>query len=210
MMIKILSYAVYVFYRLLSLTWRVNIQESPQLRDCINKGQLFVVAHWHGEEYGIMHLLARYHIACIISDSRDGQIADTMVRLLGAKTARGSSTRGAVRALKGILKLAKQGWCPSVAVDGPKGPRHEIKNGVLELARVLKAPIFSISMAPSRAKILEKAWNKGEIPLPFARLEVVWGEPISVPDKDSFDHARKLLSQSLHKGRKSAIQALES
>jgi lysophospholipid acyltransferase (LPLAT)-like uncharacterized protein len=204
----VLGTILYWYYRLLQLTWRLEVRESESLKKVLAEGGNFVVAHWHGEELGLLHLLARYKVACMVSTSFDGELVTRIIHLSGSKTVRGSSTRGAVTALKGILRLAKEGWRPSVAVDGPRGPRHQVKLGVIEIAKVMKAPIFTINMACSRSHIFEKSWNKQEMPKTFTKMVVTWGEPIYVdPTRDLNDYTGAV-AEALHEGRRKSRAAV--
>jgi lysophospholipid acyltransferase (LPLAT)-like uncharacterized protein len=168
-------WAGFVLYRALYCTWRIRIYESPDLQRARVENTARVYAHWHGDELGILYLLKPYKACAMISTSSDGAIMDRLVRLLGAETSRGSSTRGGISALRGILRLAKEGWSPSVAVDGPKGPFHKVKAGVFEIAKLTEAEVFPLTVACSSAWVFEKAWNKTYLPKPFARLSVVFG-----------------------------------
>ena len=123
---KIAPWAGFLLYKSLYYTWRIRIDESPDLQRALKNKTPVIYAHWHGDELGILYLLKPYHVCAMISTSADGEIMDRVVRLLGATTSRGSSTRGGVSALRGILRLAQEGRSPSVAVDGPKGPRHKV------------------------------------------------------------------------------------
>ncbi|HVK60250.1 MAG TPA: lysophospholipid acyltransferase family protein [Bdellovibrionales bacterium] len=176
---KLIALLGFALYSVLRLTWRIRVIEPTSLQVALNDGRPLVFAHWHGDELGILHLLKRYKAAAMISTSKDGEIMDFVVRLFGARTSRGSSTRGGVSALKGILRLARDGWRPSVAVDGPKGPLHKVKPGVFEIAKVLDSEIFPIAAVADRKHVFERAWNKTFLPLPFAKVVIVWGEPIA-------------------------------
>lgn len=202
------SYLLYFFYRLLYWTWKIEIRESDELKKLLASNSIFVVAHWHGEELGILHLLKPYRVACMVSQSFDGELIARMISHLGSRAVRGSSSRGAVQALKGILRLAKEGWRPSVAVDGPRGPRHQVKRGVVEIAKILKVPIVPINMACSRSFIFKKSWNKSELPLPFSRIVVSWGAPIYYDSSQELDVYLEPLAQSLHAGRATCMKAV--
>lgn len=151
-----------------------------------------VYAHWHGDEMGIVHLLPRYRSCAIVSTSKDGEIMAGFIRMIGAKTSRGSSTRGGVAALRGIIRLAQQGYRPSVAVDGPKGPYHKVKPGVFEVSKLIGGRIYPLTVAVSRSYIFERSWNKTFLPLPFSRIQVVWGEPLPALGRESDAHSEKL------------------
>jgi len=172
----VLPYLLFLIYSALRLTWRIRVIEPESMKRAMAAGEPMVLAHWHGDELGILYLLRRYRAAVMTSTSKDGELMNTVVRLFGARTSRGSSTRGGASALKGIIRLAREGWRPSVAVDGPKGPYHKVKPGVFEISKVTGGAIYPIAVACDRAYVFHKAWNKTFLPLPFARLICVWGD----------------------------------
>lgn len=188
-------WAGFLLYRALFLTWRIQIHESEDLKRAQKNNTPRVYAHWHGDELGILYLLKPYKACAMISTSSDGAIMDRLVRLLGAETSRGSSTRGGISALRGILRLAKDGWSPSVAVDGPKGPYHKVKAGVFEIAKLTEAEVFPLTVACSNAWVFEKAWNKTYLPRPFARLSVVFGPALPRIKRDDDAHDVQLASR---------------
>jgi lysophospholipid acyltransferase (LPLAT)-like uncharacterized protein len=181
---RLIGFVLFLIYRALWLTWRIRIHEPEAMKIARRENAPMVYAHWHGQIPGILYLLKPYHAAAIISTSKDGDFVDTMALLLGAKTTRGSTTRGGAGALKGMLRLAKQGWRPAIAIDGPKGPRHEAKPGVFEISRVVGAPIFPLTCAVDREWVFHKAWDKTILPKPFAKIQIVWGEPIPAVGRD--------------------------
>ena len=195
MLLKIAPYLLFGFYKLLYWSWRIEIIESDYVRKAREKNEPFIIAHWHGDELGILHLLKPYHVACIISKSKDGQLMNKIVELLGAKTARGSSTRGGTSALKGTLRLAKEGRRPSFAVDGPKGPIYKVKPGVLQISRLTKLPIVPISFYASHFHLFEKSWNQSRLPLPFSKIKIRWGDPMPAVTKDQEARSDELASQ---------------
>jgi lysophospholipid acyltransferase (LPLAT)-like uncharacterized protein len=192
---KVTPYVAFLFYRTLLATWKVEIHESDDLKRCLKDGSQMVYAHWHGDELGLVFLLPRYRASAIVSTSADGEIMDKVVHLLGATTSRGSSTRGGVSAIRGILRLAKDGIRPSVAIDGPKGPRHKAKPGVFEIAKLTGGEIFPLTVTCSKAWTFHKSWNKAYLPKPFARLVVVWGPALPTIPRDVDAHDPSLASR---------------
>lgn len=191
----IIPYLVFFVYTLLKWSWRIKIIESDSVAKMTKNGGSFLIAHWHGDELGILHLLKKYHVACIISTSKDGDIMNKAVQLLGAETVRGSSTRGGSQALKGIIRLKKQGRRPSVAVDGPKGPIYKVKPGVFQISRLTNLPIVPISFHANRSHVFEKAWNKTRIPMPFTKVTILWGEPLPPVQRDEDPKKTELAAQ---------------
>ena len=198
---------MFVIYTLLRWSWRIDLNESDFVKNSLKNNTGFILAHWHGDEFGILHLLRRYHTSCIISTSKDGELMNKAVQLLGGATSRGSSTRGGSQALKGILRLLKEGRRPSVAVDGPKGPIYKVKPGVLQISRLSRLPIVPISFYASKSFVFEKSWNKSQLPLPFARVTICLGEKMDTVGKDQDSKSEELallLEQKINDTKKMA------
>lgn len=176
----ILPRLIYGVYRSWSATWRLRRHEPPALIERLENGQPFVVAMWHGDELGLVCFSRFYHLATMASWSRDGELMNYVLRRFGFETARGSSSRGGSSALRGLMRLARRGWSPVIAVDGPRGPVHKAKPGVLELARVTGLPVFPCAMACSRSIPLHRSWDLTDLPTPFAKVLICWGQPINV------------------------------
>ena len=194
-LLKVAPWAAFVFYKILSATWRVSIDESPQLRDALTNGKTSIYAHWHGDELALVLLLKPYRACAMAATSSDGEIMNKVIHLMGSTTSRGSSTRGGISALRGILRLAQEGWNPSVAVDGPKGPRHKVKSGVFEISKITQAPIYPLTATCDRAWRFEKSWNKAYLPKPFARVSIVFGPGLPAVGRDQDAHDVELASR---------------
>lgn len=179
-----LGFIAWLLYRVLSLTWRVTLNEPEELKTFLKEKKSFILAHWHGDESVLFGLIPRYRLATITSQSDDGSMMTVMFHLQGGKTSRGSSTRGGVGALKGLLRLVKEGYNCSYAVDGPKGPIYKAKPGVFETSRLMGAPIFVAGVACDRKIIFERSWNKAYLPKPFSKIQVHWYGPLPSVGKD--------------------------
>lgn len=173
-----------MIYKLWSSTWRFEVVEPPEMTEYLKNNKPFLLAHWHGDELALISLSKKYKIATITSTSKDGELVNTVLRLLGAKTSRGSSTRGGVGALKGLLNLAKSGCNVSFAVDGPKGPIHQVKAGVFEFSRVRNFEIFCAGLHCENAIRFPKSWNQTYFPKPFAKISLVWRGPVESVSKE--------------------------
>ena len=169
--------------------------ESPELRASLKRGERVVFSIWHGDEMALLAFAKKYRVATMTSTSRDGDIMNHVLAYFGFRTSRGSSTRGGARALAGVLRLAREGYNPVVAIDGPRGPRHRAKPGVFEISRHLQAPIFAAGLSCSKKFVFERSWNKGYLPLPFATVTLFWSSPFLVGEE--FDSRDPQLAQSL-------------
>ncbi len=142
-----------------------------------------------------MPLVGPYRIATMISTSKDGELMDFVIRRLGGATSRGSSTRGGIGALKGLVRLVKSGYRASMAVDGPKGPLHKVKPGIFELSRLAHAKMVPMGAACSRPFVFKKSWNQAQLPLPFSQVVVWFSEPLISVNKETSPHDSALANQ---------------
>jgi lysophospholipid acyltransferase (LPLAT)-like uncharacterized protein len=207
-----LAFLVWIFYRILSWTWQLEVREPPEMRNFLRRKTPVILAHWHGDEIPLVSLVRRYRIATIISTSKDGEMMNTVVRLLGGTAARGSSTRGGSSALKGLIRIMKnEGRNTSLAVDGPKGPIHVVKPGIFELSRLMEGPMFAAGVSCDRKWVFEKAWNKAYIPKPFAKIIIVWVGPVGPVTRQMDPRSPELaqqLTHALHEARQSAVKEI--
>jgi lysophospholipid acyltransferase (LPLAT)-like uncharacterized protein len=173
----LLGMLAWLLYKTLSLTWRTTREEPEAMRTALRDRRPIILAHWHGDELALLQLVRHYRLVTLASPSKDGRIMATVLRLMGARVAVGSSSRGGVAGLKALLRLAREGNNVSFAVDGPRGPIYKLKPGVLETARVLDCPVFYASVSCDRAFHLHRSWNRAFLPKPFARIEIEWRGP---------------------------------
>lgn len=169
---------IYFIFKIFSCTWRIRLVEHPEVRAHLDAGQPLILAHWHGDELALLALVPHYRIATMISKSSDGTRMDYVIRRLGGAASRGSSSRGAISALKGLIRLGKQGHVMSIAVDGPRGPYHEPKHGVFEISRVCGAGISAFGTACTKKITSHRSWNKIFLPLPFSKIVYVLSAPM--------------------------------
>jgi lysophospholipid acyltransferase (LPLAT)-like uncharacterized protein len=132
------------------------------------------LAFFHGHQMALLgaRKLVRGAVV-LVSRSRDGDLQAGVMRALGFRVVRGSSSRGGARALAELVRSLRRGETVALAVDGPRGPRHVAKPGVAAAARAAEVPLLAAASAPHRALTLSRAWDRFEIPLPFTTVAVV-------------------------------------
>lgn len=165
-----------------SRSLRFRVTGGREGHEAVEAGTPVVVALWHEELFALTcyGLKCRLNMATVVSQSRDGELIARVLEKRGFATARGSSSRGGVRALVSARRLLKQGRVMTVTVDGPRGPRRQVKPGALHLAQATPGCV----LVPARASAtwryrVEGAWDKFQIPYPFSPVRVVFGEPMS-------------------------------
>ena len=115
----------------------------------------------------------------LISRHRDGELVTRTVRYFGLGTIRGSSTRGGIAGIKGLVRALQKGYDVAIAPDGPRGPRYKVQPGVIQVAKLSGRPIFPFTFSATPRKTLH-TWDRFILPFPFSRGVFVWGDPIWV------------------------------
>lgn len=187
-----------MFSTCIKLTTRLTIVRGEHRGRLREANQRFIYAFWHQRQafFTVSHRGDR--MSMLISRSVDGEmIAETIRRCCGVASVRGSSSRGASDAVRGLIKALRSGLDIGITPDGPKGPKEEIKDGVMYLAQKLGVPILPVTNAQSNRLILKGTWDQFQVPMPFGRSVVVYGEPISVGPLDDLKAKAAELKRSL-------------
>ncbi len=204
----LLSAPVYWLYRLWCNTLRYTEINRSAIEDTSDKERSVVLCLWHDELFPLIFLKRQLNIIALVSQSEDGDLLAGVLERMGLETARGSSSRGGVRALlTAARRMREASLCGCITVDGPRGPRHEVKEGSIFLASHADAPIVPIRLFMERRKIF-KSWDRFQLPLPFSRVTMVCGDAYHV-DCNIRDHEAVALECSRLKEKLDALQAPE-
>jgi hypothetical protein len=159
------------------------VGDPERLLDANRRGSPTVLALWHGEIFPVAAygLTMSSHLVTFVSQSRDGEFIAQVLERLGHTTVRGSSSRGGVKALLQAKRvMERENRMAVFTIDGPKGPRHKAKDGVIFLAQRIGAKIIPLRAYPKRKKIFDKSWDHFVLPMPFTRCPIYIGEPMEV------------------------------
>jgi lysophospholipid acyltransferase (LPLAT)-like uncharacterized protein len=177
---RLLSLIGWIILSLWSRTVRIRFVNKTVPDQLTSEGKNFIYAFWHGRQFLLFHSHRNTGVVINASESRDGEIQAGILKRFGFAVVRGSSKRKGERALLGLIDGLRKGKNIAVAVDGPRGPLHEAKQGVLYVAGKLDKPIVPVITSAKRYWILEKVWDKYLLPMPFTTGVVIYGEPITV------------------------------
>ena len=203
---KILSLIAWFLVSLWSRTVRIRFVNRDIPQRLKADGQNVIYAFWHGRQFLLFHSHRDTGIVIPASESRDGEIQAGVLKRFGFNVVRGSSKRKGERALLGMVEGLRKGLDVAIAVDGPRGPIYEAKQGVTYLAGKLNKPIVPVATGAERFWILENTWEKLLLPVPFSRAVVMYGEPIMVhgTSVEELESKRKALEASLNELRDAA------
>jgi len=182
--------AVVVAWFLVRLFWATcRVQRTPGIeraRAAVRESRSLIPVYWHQHMlFGVRALLDLrddgLKVGFLISPSVDGTAPAMLVGRIGGHVIRGSSTHTGARALRDFYEtIVKQEVSPALTPDGPRGPVHEFKPGAVMLAQLTGKPILPISVAASHTWRF-RTWDRFELPLPFSRVVIAYGEPVKLP-----------------------------
>lgn len=175
--------------RLFVCSWRIRWQNSAAPSEPLGS---VIYCVWHNR---LLAGLASHNrearerwpdsgLAAMISASRDGTLITTIVERFGVHAIRGSTSRRGPQALLEATTCMERGFSVVITPDGPRGPVFCVQDGIILLAQVTGRPIIPVSNF-TRWKLRLRSWDRFQVPLPFARCDAFYGEPIWVPREAS-------------------------
>ncbi len=162
-----------------TLRWRVEGMDHYAAVVARRRGPIF--AFWHGRILPATWFWRGRGIVVMTSQNFDGEWIARIIRRFGYGAARGSTSRGARRALVQLKRDVAAGRPAAFTVDGPRGPARRVQPGAVWLAGVTGAPILPFHIEAERYWSAS-SWDRTQIPRPFSAVAVAIGAPFDVPD----------------------------
>lgn len=201
---KILGFIAFLLVRLIGITLKIRphfkSEEDQKLFESMFKEKRptldsrYLLAFFHQDELCLLNYFRNRNMSVLISISKDGEIMNTVANLLGYCPVRGSSSKNAVSGLIAAIRKVRDGYKMAFAVDGPRGPIFEVKDGICAVGRKTHTKIVPVRAISSKTKIFEKSWNKAKFPLPFSKIDLHFGE-IKMYEKEELQKELNSLPQ---------------
>lgn len=164
-----------------------------------------IMAMWHGEQLAIPFIVSRLRreqpdkalpLVPLVSKHSDGRLIARLLYLLGFRSVGGSSGKGGTEGLRRLVRAMRAGAVAAITVDGPRGPRYEVKPGAIKLAQLTKTPLRGIVATSSRCYRFG-SWDRMFFPFPFSRIKVYFLSPRYVGPDDDVDEAMRSLREAM-------------
>src|SRR5207245_6170567 len=175
----LIACAGYPIIAALGSTFRWRAEGAEHLDAVAQSGRQPIMAFWHGRILPATHYFRRRGIVVITSENFDGEWIAGIIERFGYGTARGSTSRGARRALLQLTRAMAAGKPAGFAVDGPRGPARVAQAGAVWLAKATGNPVLPFHLEADRHWTLN-SWDRTQIPKPRATVALVVGEPFDV------------------------------
>ncbi len=158
-----------------------------------------VFAFWHGDLLMQPYLYYRFRKTpranVLISDHFDGRIIAKIMEYFRLGTIHGSTNRHAAKVLIAAMRSLRDGYDIGITPDGPRGPRHEVADGIVAMAQKTGAKVIAYSCVPSRYWQLG-SWDRFTIPKPFCTMDFYASEPLELSGM-GMDEAKALVKVKL-------------
>jgi lysophospholipid acyltransferase (LPLAT)-like uncharacterized protein len=192
-----LPFLIYLTMRAFYATMRVT-RIGTDIPDAFHqRGEGLILAFWHGRM-----ILCPFayrgkegpHI--LISVHGDGELIARVMQYFGFHLVRGSSSSRGKEALQELMKLARENRDLTITPDGPRGPVHEVKPGIAQLARLSGLAILPFCFSASRG-ITMRSWDRFFLPLPFSRVVFVYGDTIRYERGEEMEAFRRRIEEAM-------------
>jgi lysophospholipid acyltransferase (LPLAT)-like uncharacterized protein len=178
---RVVSWLVFALFYCLHLSYRYryyHFSRRASAEDHHPK-RSFLLALWHEHLFASLGAHSFQGVSPIISLSKDGEIVTYVATKMGMEPVRGSSSRGGRAAKDSLEEKIRNGLRGAITVDGPRGPRRQPKLGIFHIASATGTRILPSTALADRYWTL-RSWDQFKVPKPFARIAIVYGEPITV------------------------------
>jgi hypothetical protein len=197
---KLIASVGYRLIALLGSTLRWRTEGLEHFDAIAASGRQPIMAFWHGRILSATYFFRRRGIVVITSENFDGEWIAGIIERFGYETARGSTSRGARRALLQLTRDMAAGKPVGFTVDGPRGPSGVAQPGAVWLAKATGNPVLPFHLEADRHWTL-RSWDRTQIPQPYATVALAIGPPIEVPsdaDEAAQEERRRELETSLN------------
>jgi lysophospholipid acyltransferase (LPLAT)-like uncharacterized protein len=169
-----------VLLRLAKASWYVELTGIDIIRQALDRQERLLVAFWHGKHVSLFPLVEGFDACILTSRSFRGEVIAGLCRRFGYHCIILEHQRGSH--LQEMLdELLQTHRCLAVAVDGPLGPYHVARFGLVRLASRLQLLVVPLSITAQHKLVMRKRWDKMEFPLPFSRVLLGAGKPFKIP-----------------------------
>jgi lysophospholipid acyltransferase (LPLAT)-like uncharacterized protein len=183
----------------LGSTFRWRAEGAEHYQRVLAGGRQPIMAFWHGRILPATVYFRKRGIVVITSENFDGEWIAGIIERFGYGTARGSTSRGAVKALVQLKRDMATGKPAAFTLDGPRGPANVAQAGAIWLAKATGNPIVPFHIEADRYWSA-RSWDRTQIPKPWSTVAIAIGEPMQVAaeaDDGGIESARQELEARL-------------
>jgi hypothetical protein len=187
-----------ILVRMLARTWTIRVHGRLPTGPSI-------VAFWHGEMLPVWFSFRALRPVALVSSSKDGSLLSRLLQDWGYTVVLGSSSKGGKEALDQLVHEASS-KVVLITPDGPRGPLHQAKPGAVIAAHRAGVPLILVRMSTSRSKVFARSWDRFQLPLPFAKVDLHVDDQWSIPADASREQLDSMIT-AMNNRMKSLVSA---
>ena len=192
--IAVLPHIAVFIINLIGWTLRWERQGTEHLEQVYKEGKRAILVCWHCCTFASTYYWKRRGIVVMSSQNFESECLARVLRKLGYGLARGSSSRGGLKALAEMARWLRNGKDAGFTVDGPRGPRYEAKPGPMLLAKRTGDAVLCFHVSLQR-KIQLNTWDHTQIPIPFSKAFILKGPPIYLAKDANEDELKNKIAE---------------
>ncbi len=172
----VLIFLLKIFFKIEQHLLKIKNNNYPKIQ--------VIFSMWHCDQcltYGIEDKSKFY---ALISASNDGEIIAKAAECLNIKSVRGSTKRRGVAASLELIEKLNEGNSVGIMVDGPRGPKGKVKDGIINIAKLSGIPIVPVAWASKDKNFkIFNTWDMFRVPIGPCKTAALYGDPIYIPSE---------------------------
>jgi lysophospholipid acyltransferase (LPLAT)-like uncharacterized protein len=197
---KLTGFLFYFITNLIARSIKWQYFEQSNKSTIFDNKHKYIFCCWHNKLFLGPHLLPRNRVINALQSSHsDGMITSVAFKYLGMNVILGSSKKGGMQAFRKMMKRLQLGESIAITPDGPKGPKEQVKEGIIKLAQISNTPIIPLVWATEKFKTIN-SWDDFVLPYPFSKGIYCYGKPINIKKNinvNQFELERQKLENEL-------------
>jgi len=172
---------LWILIRLLKLFFLTE-QHLLTIKSINYPKEQFIFSMWHCHQCLVYGVEDKSKFYALISASNDGEVIAKAAECLNIKSVRGSTNRRGVAASLELLEKLKEGNSAGIMVDGPRGPKGKVKDGIINIAKLSGVPIVPVAwMSKDKTFLTLGSWDLFRVPVGPCKTVALYGDPVHIP-----------------------------
>ncbi len=197
----------WLYIWLVALTSRMIYVGKENVEAFRCKNENFIFGFWHYCQFFLCYIERNHDVSVLISSSNDGEYIARIAGLFKINSVRGSTSKGAAKALVQMIRILKSNKVMAITPDGPRGPARTVELGVIHIAQKTERPIIPLNVVCQRKKVFN-SWDSFELPLPFNTFIISYGKPVYLNKAESFESGKDKIKKALDENMNLGLSTL--
>lgn len=179
---NLISAIFYAYAKFVGATTRWHTDGVEKFHHLARENNGVILVIWHGRALMLPYFKEKdLPLDALVSLHRDGRMIAGLLRRFGIGIIGGSTNENAKGGALDLMRALQKQTSICIIPDGPRGPRMIMGRSPIYYAQKTGKPIVGGAYSIKNSKIIEKAWDKMMLPLPFSKGVCKISEPLYIP-----------------------------